>query len=122
MLRKTPLKRTAMKKRRKKDRRPPAEKIYFVWLLDQPCAVTGLMYGERSHVRRLAYGAGTSKKPPDWFCIPLHPPLHKELHRGDKTWEAQYGPQEKYLLQTWQRYGLDKIPEEVQAKILSPHV
>ena len=115
--RKTPLKRTAIKKRRKVDKRTPGEREYFSWLAEQPCAVSkaSSIYCERSHIRRLKYGAGTGKKPSDWFAIPIMQILHQRLHQmGDKTWENQYGPQESFLWQTWLSYGLDKIPQEIR--------
>lgn len=113
--RKTALKaRKPMKKRKKKDTRPKEEKTYFEWLKTQSCVKTNYHYlavkVERAHVRRLRYGAGTSTKPPDWFCIPLWVDLHKELHKGEDTWEAAHGKQEIYLLKTWERYGMEKVP------------
>lgn len=121
----SPLKRKAplrakkpMKKRRKKDRRTPEEKAYFEWLRTQNCVVTGASpYAcevERSHISRHRYGAGTAKKSQDWFAMPLLKHLHRELHRGDKTWEAKYGVQETHLLPVWERYGVEKIPENIR--------
>jgi hypothetical protein len=118
--RKTGLKRSGFKRKAKKDKRTYDEKDYFSWLLTQPCIITGRSEIERSHIRRGAYGAGMGKKPSDYFCIPLYWDIHKELHRGDKTWESKYGFQEVYLLKVWQNYGIDRIPIEAQHKFINP--
>ena len=59
MLRKTPLKRTAMKKRRKVDRRTPEEKLYYAWLTDEN-TYTGLPWAEKKDGPE----KGTTKKSP----------------------------------------------------------
>lgn len=111
------MKRSPIKRKPPKDKRSPEEKTYFEWLRGQPCAVTGRFESERSHIRRLKYGAGTSRKPPDWFCIPMHPDLHRQLHKGDRTWELRFGRQETYLLKVWEAYGLERIPEDIRRMV-----
>lgn len=121
MLRNTPLRRTAMKKQQKTKRdvrRPQDEARYWEWLKNQSCAVTGSLRGyfqiDRSHISRHQYGAGMGTKSQEWFAFPLEHSLHMQLEADKAAWERRWGIQEKYLLQTWERYGLEKIPESVK--------
>lgn len=119
LIRKTPLKtRKPMKRRRKADTRSPAEKDYYTWLLDQPCVAHGTTCEERHHVRRHQFGACGAKKPPDWFAIPLGEKTHKLRHdKGRLAWEAVYGPETGFILPLWERYGLEKVPVEMQERL-----
>ena len=107
-----------MKKRRKKDSRSKEEKAYYAWLATQPCVVSGMNCEERHHVRRRRFGAGGALKPPDWFAIPLGERTHKEQHNKGREWfEAHYGLEESFILPLWKKYGIDKIPPEIQARL-----
>lgn len=111
MLRRTPLKRTAMKKRRKKDKRTPEEKAYYAWLADQPTVDTGGPCEERHHLRLLSLGAGAGLKTSDWFALPVTMKFHGFCHQRPRESSHTLAP---YVRQLWQRYGLDKVPQREQ--------
>lgn len=126
MLRKTYLQRKTalrpkkpMKKRRTKDKRTAAEKLYYAWLATQECVDTGAPCEQRHHMRKQRYGAGGSKKALDWFAVPIsikgHDWAHEHIDEGF-DWLNPFIPQ------LWQRYGLDKVPKEVQALYITPEV
>lgn len=102
-------------------RRPELETHYWEWLKTQSCIVTDSPREyhriDRSHISRYQYGAGMATKSADWFAIPLHHTLHRELEANKEAWEAKHGRQEIWLLKVWEKYGLDKIPQEFRLKL-----
>jgi len=109
-----------MRRRPKPDKRDKAEKAYWDWLLDQPCVVTGVRGIERHHVRKSVYGAGMGLKPSDWFAIPISSEIHHRIHQlGSLTWERLNHPFEFYIEVMWNRYGLDRVPQEVKDKLIT---
>lgn len=120
------MKRSYIKKKSKTKRdtrRPKDEERYWEWLKTQPCAVTGSLREyfqiDRSHISRHQYGAGMGTKSLDWFAFPLHHTLHMELEKDKSAWETRWGVQKKYLLEIWERYGLERIPESVKKLVAS---
>ncbi len=104
-----------MKKRRTKDKRTPGEKDYYDWLKDQP-ALDGGECEHRHHLRKQRYGAGTSKKSMDYFAVPLSAEKHAWAHDNIDEGFAELNPWVPIL---WERYGLDRIPAEVQALLIT---
>lgn len=106
------MKRSYMKRRPKKDKREPAEKLYMAWLRETyPNA-------EIHHARGLRFGCGMGMKAPDWFGFPLTQEMHDEYHRvGVETWESRHGSQQMHILSVWEKYGLDRIPEGIRLKL-----
>ena len=67
---------------------------YISFIHKQTCLVTGTNVGLDAHHVRCLYKAGTGKKPPDSYCVPLCHNEHMKLH--------QYG-ERSY----WEKHGID---------------
>ncbi len=42
-----------------------------------------------------------------WFVIPLSAEVHREYHRGPKTWAAKYGSHQDLLKAFWKSIGFE---------------
>lgn len=117
--RSTPLKRTALKRKPKRDRRPDEEKLYYAWLLSQPCIDAPWKdCEERHHIRSQRFGAGTGLKPKDWFAIPITHESHHEIHtKGTSGFEAEFGHFEHLIWGLWKAYGIGNVPREIRQRL-----
>jgi hypothetical protein len=100
-----------------------AEKAFLSWLKEQPCCITG-EYGVHVH-----HCVGSSVKKDKvhighYFCIPLTPDKHLELHARKKAFREEYGSQGLCWVMLCSQYYDDTgvlIPSEVEIAILSTH-
>ena len=110
--RKTPLKRSAIKPKRKVDKRSADEKAYYAWLTTQPCVYTGRPAEQRHHLRLQALGAGASLRVSDWFAVPVTAASHELAHNTPRASSWALLP---HVWTLWNLYGLDRVPENVRA-------
>ena len=83
---------------------------YQEWIHSQSCCVSGRQPVVMHHVRRDFCGLGL--KPDDRFAVPLHEPLHLELHTiGAITFERKYRVDLLALAdETWRTYRGEQEP------------
>lgn len=60
-------------------------------------------------------GRYSQRKTPDWWCIPLCPEHHAELHAGAETWRGRHGSEIEIAADVQRRvegaFGIE-IPQE----------
>jgi hypothetical protein len=59
---------------------PLRDKAFLLSLRETPCVFTRSTEVEASHIRK-GTNTGGGAKPHDFYCLPLHYELHRELHR-----------------------------------------
>ncbi len=70
---------------------------FLAWLRKRPCIISGRTPVEACHIRmgNPALGkvaAGMQEKPSDFWCVPLHPDLHREQHSmNEEAFWKKYG-------------------------------
>lgn len=113
------LRKKYIKRKPKPDNRTPEEKAYYEWLKEQRCLdAPWYPCEERHHIRSLKLGAGMGLKPSDFFALPISQKMHREIHnKGESAWTKKLKPFEECILFMWQKYGLDRIPEEIKLKL-----
>jgi hypothetical protein len=92
IVRRTPLRRTAPPRPRRKRKKVDFDRIYggverVLWIQRQPCVITGEFPCVTVHVK----GGGVSRKADYRWTVPMIPVMHDELHRiGIRSFEARY--------------------------------
>lgn len=77
---------------------PYSDNEYMNYVHKQTCLVCGCHNGIEAHHLRIDNMGGTSKKPPDWMCVPLCSEHHRDYHlRGHEWFLEQVGWLTKYL-------------------------
>ena len=72
---------------------------FLTWLHGKPCVISGRFPVEACHIRMGApelgkVASGMQEKPSDFWCVPMHPDLHREQHSMN---EAEF----------WKKYGIN---------------
>lgn len=68
---------------------PYIDREYMDWIHKQTCLVCGCHNGIEAHHLRIDGMGGTSKKPPDWMCVPLCSDCHRKYHTIGNNWFLQ---------------------------------
>jgi hypothetical protein len=106
MLRSTPLKRTAFKRKPKKPMSKEAREYVSRAMMLACMACNRGPSQEPHHPKGHAFGTGTSLKSSDFFVIPLCCKCHEEYHQKGRTeWEAKYGTQQSLVDKTQRTLG-----------------
>lgn len=70
--------------------RPHRDRKYLDSLRGEPCLLCGAVPSDPAHIR-YGSGAGTGRKPSDWFTVPLCNAHHREQHQvGEVTFWHKY--------------------------------
>jgi hypothetical protein len=71
------------------------------------CVCTGGQATDPHHPLGSFWESGKGLKAHDWFVIPLSAEVHREYHRGAKTWAAKYGSHQELLKAFWKSTGFE---------------
>ena len=83
-------------------------KKYIKYVASLPSCISGRPADDAHHIKGRGYGGTT--KCSDLYTIPLTREEHDELHRqGWVEWEARYGDQRDFVLETIQRAVDEKV-------------
>lgn len=80
-------------------KKPWRSRRYLDWVKSLPSAIDGTPADDPHHVIGHGQG-GMGTKASDILCFPFTRAQHNELHHDPKAWEAKYGSQLHYALQT----------------------
>jgi hypothetical protein len=111
--RKTPMRRTAMRKKPGKKRamgKPDARwrsDEYLAWVRTLPCVISGQPADEAHHIIGVGGYSGVGLTAPDWAAMPVTREAHREIHMNPELWPEQW----RWIAQT--------LGAAVQAGVLS---
>ena len=71
------------------------------------CVWTGQRAADPHHPLGSFWESGKALEAHDWFVIPLSAEVHREYHRGAKSWAANYGEHADLLKAFWKSIGFE---------------